>query len=99
MGKLVLVLSGYVLIGAPLVLFSWHEISEALLGRVHLVRLSAALAIALVLFGMLARLGRYLRGLEEQEGGIRAARAGGRTPAAGAAPRHDVDHPYPGRSE
>lgn len=68
MGKLVLVLFGFVLIGGPLVLFSWHELSEALLGRVHPGRLAAALAVLAVLVVVLGRLGRYLRGLEEAEG-------------------------------
>jgi len=65
MDRLILVLFGYVLVGSPLVLFSWHEISEALLGRVHLGRLALAIALIPVLLGVLVWLGRYLRGLDE----------------------------------
>lgn len=67
MGKLVLVLFGFLILGGPLVLFSWHELSEALLGRVHTGRLAAAIALVLVLLVVLGRLGRYLRKLEEAE--------------------------------
>lgn len=67
MDRLVLVLFGYVLIGAPLVLFSWHEISEALLGRVDPPRLLAAIAVIPVLLGVLVWLGRYLRRLDETD--------------------------------
>lgn len=67
MGRLVLVLFGYVVIGGPIVLFSWHELSEALLGRAHAGRLIAAFALLPVLLTVLGRLGRYLRTMEEAE--------------------------------
>jgi hypothetical protein len=67
MGRLVLVLFGFVLVGGPLVLFSWHELSEALLGRVHPGRLAVAIALVPLLFLVLGRLGSYLRRLEEAE--------------------------------
>lgn len=75
MGRLVLVLFGFVLIGGPLVLFSWHELSEALLGRVNPGRLAAALALVPVLLLVLRRLGRYLHKLEAEEPSLSGRRA------------------------
>lgn len=67
MGRLVMVLFGFVLIGGPVVFFSWHEMSEFLLGRGHPVRLAGAIALLPVLFLILRRLGRYLLDVEESE--------------------------------
>lgn len=68
MGRMVLVLFGFVLVGGPVVFFSWHEMSEFLLGRGHPGRLAAAIALLPVLVLILSRLGRYLFDLEEGEG-------------------------------
>jgi hypothetical protein len=68
MGKLLISLLGVLVVGAPLVLFTWHTLSEALLGRVYPDRLALA-AVALVgLLVLLSRFGRYLARLEEREG-------------------------------
>lgn len=67
MGRLVLVLFGFLLIGGPMVFFSWHELSEFLLGRGHPGRLAGAIALLPVLILILSRLGRYLCDLEEGE--------------------------------
>lgn len=69
MGKLFAVLAGSLLIGAPLVHFIWQEISEALYGRIHVGRLSLALALLIVVTGLLKWLGGYLLRLDEEEGG------------------------------
>jgi hypothetical protein len=61
LGSLLLLLAGFLVLGGPLVLFIWHELSELLMGRIH----PGALGVALVLFGVLlwlaARLGRRLQ--------------------------------------
>lgn len=67
MGRLLLKLFGYLVVGSPLVLFIWHEFSEALLGRVHGGRLAAATLLLPVLLMVLTRLRRDLIALEEQE--------------------------------
>jgi|GEM_PF-2278101 len=68
MGRLVLVLFGFVLVGGPVVFFSWHEMSEFLLGRGNPGRLAVAIALLPVLALILSRLGRYLFDQEEGEG-------------------------------
>lgn len=89
MGRLILVLSGYILVGAPLVLFTWHQISEALLGRIHTARLLTAIALVPLIFVVLSRLGHFLRGLEESE---RRSHSGA---SAALAARHE-SHLVPG---
>lgn len=68
MTRLILVLSGFVLIGGPVVFFTWYEVSELLLGRPHPVRLTIAILLLPVLFLVLRRLGRYICTIAEREG-------------------------------
>lgn len=67
MGRMVLVLFGFVLLGGPVVFFSWHEMSEFLLGRGHPVRLATAIALLPVLALILSRLGRFILDQDEAD--------------------------------
>lgn len=69
MKKLFAVLAGSLLVGAPLVHFIWHELSELLSGRIHVGRLSLAVVLLIVVVGLLKWLGGYLLRLDEEEGG------------------------------
>jgi hypothetical protein len=65
MGRLFMALLGMLVVGGPMVLFIWHELSEALIGRIHPERLAMATLLLLVLIALLGRFGRYLLRLDE----------------------------------
>lgn len=64
MGKLVAALLGLLMVGSPLVLYIWHELTEALSGRVSLNRLALAGVFLVVLVFLLRGFGRYLLRLD-----------------------------------
>jgi hypothetical protein len=49
MGSLLALLVGFLVLGGPLVLLIWHEVSELLMGRIH----PGHLAVAMLLLGVL----------------------------------------------
>jgi hypothetical protein len=63
LGHLVLLLAGFLVIGGPLALVIWRELSELLLGRVHPGPLAMAAALLVVFVWLAARLGRSLQRL------------------------------------
>lgn len=68
MGRMFLVLLGVVVVGGVLTGVVWHEVSEALMGRIHVPRLAAAAALLGVLLVLLSRLRRYLLALGDGSG-------------------------------
>jgi hypothetical protein len=54
-------LAGFLLIGGPLVLLIWHEMSELLMGRIHPGPLAVAAVLLGVLFWLVSRLGQRLK--------------------------------------
>jgi hypothetical protein len=63
--KLLLTLAGFVLVGGPLVLFVWHELSELLMGRIHPGPLALAAVLLGVFLWLASRLGRRLQKFSE----------------------------------
>jgi hypothetical protein len=55
-----LLLTGFLLLGGPMALFIWRELSELLLGRVHPVPLVIASLLLVVFVWLAIRLGRTL---------------------------------------
>lgn len=68
MDRIIALLVGVIIVGGPMVFFIWHQISEALLGRPDWSLLTLAGALLVVLFTMLAFVGRAILRLEEREG-------------------------------
>jgi len=65
MRRLYMIMAGALLIGAPMVVFIWHQITELLSGRLQVDRLIVAAVLCVTLFLMLTRLGRVLMELAE----------------------------------
>jgi hypothetical protein len=61
--RLVLAMTLFVLIGAPIVLYDWWTLDQVLAGIVRLVPMIVASALACVFLICAAILGRYIRNL------------------------------------
>ena len=59
-------LAAFVIVGAPMALYAWHELSEALSGRIHVGPLLFSIALVATLSVGAWGFGRYLRRLEAE---------------------------------
>jgi hypothetical protein len=62
-GRLVLAMALFLLIGAPIVLYDWWILDEVLAGILHPVPMVVAAGLACIFLIMAAILGRYIRAL------------------------------------
>lgn len=64
MGQLMAALMGLLVVGGPMVLYVWHELSEALSGRISPDRLALSGVFLVLLVVMLRGFGRLLLRLD-----------------------------------
>lgn len=68
-GRLVLIMAAFLVIGAPLAAYIWHVLSDLLAGRVRPGPIGIALAFLLVFLFLLAGLIRFVLPPAERRGG------------------------------
>lgn len=62
-GRLLVLMAAFVVVGGPIAYFMWHELSTLLYGRIEMVRWPLLVGAVVLFAGLLRVLSRFVRGV------------------------------------